>query len=433
MSESMELYCTNCFAKIDDNSTGYCPYCGQSLGMTEPQSCQLPVNSSLNGGRYSVGDVIDIGDFDISYMGYDFQLQSKVVIKEVFYRGISQRDTSTGEMNVSYAYEFPIDEIIRKVQRDCLSMSGGKGITNIVKVNDWFSENNTTYYVTEYIEGVTLEDWVASNGRFPWSEIYRKMKPIMTSLSVLHSKGIFHRDITPRNIFIRTSDMEFILTDFAFSRLNDPRYLASAVTSFATGYAPYEQRAFIMEDGSYTDIYAVAATMYYAVTGELPAEQMYDVVEGNFQRIDYLESHYGVPGSAVNGLRMALDPQVNTRPTDINVIMQMFNETDNRQPHYLYGKRQSSEESEYVIEARKKNMGKSREQVKSEYYERIVEKQQEDDRQQVQINNTLAKLLPGYARRVASYDRSLISMKGLIIPVVFVAVIVFLIIMGNRS
>ena len=433
MSE-LDLFCTNCFASIEGNTTGFCQNCGKSLDTFYTPDYQLPVNSSLNNGRYSVSEVQNVGDFDISYIGYDFQLQTQVVIKEVFYRGVSQRDSSDGSTtSVSYAYDFPIDELCRKIQRDCLSISGGRGLSNIVKINDWFLENNTAYYVTEYIEGSTLEDWVASNGRLNWGEAYRKLKPIMTSLSTLHSKGIFHRNIIPKNIIVRNSDFEFVLTDFGLSRTVDPRYLTGAVESFATGFLPYEQRVFLTEDGAYTDIYSINACLYYCVTGEYPAEEMYDKVQGNFPKIDMLQSHYGVSERAVEGLKLALDPQVNTRCRDINEIMRYYNETDNRQPHYLYGKRMTSESSEYVIEARKRMQGKSREQIKSEYYERIVEKQKEDDRQQREITYTVGKLLPKYARRVASYDRSLITMKGLIIPAVFVAIIIFLIVMGRAA
>ncbi len=433
MSE-LDLFCTNCFSSIEGNTTGYCENCGQSLNTFYTPDFQLPVNASLNNGRYSVSNVLNVGDFDISYLGYDFQLQSQVVIKEVFYRGVSQRDSSDGvNTTVSYSYDFPIDDLSRKIQKECLSISGGKGLNNIVKINDWFSENNTAYYVTEYIEGTTLEDWIASNGRMNWEEAYRKLKPIMTSLSTLHSKGIFHRNIIPKSIIVRNSDFECILTDFALSRTTDPRYLTGGSSSFATGFSPYEQRVFLTEDSACTDIYSINACLYYTITGEYPAVEMYDKVQGNFPKIIMLQSHYGVPEKAVEGFRLALDPHVNTRCRDINEIMRHYNEPDNKQPHYLYGRHSTSEESEYVIEARKRAEGKSREQIKSEYYERIVEKQKEDDLQQREISSTIGKLLPAYARRVASYDRSLISMKGLIIPAVFVAIIIFLIVMGRSA
>lgn len=432
MSVDQMLFCNNCMSFIEDGSTGYCPNCGQQLGVqSDVPQCQLPVNTQLNGGRYSVGEVIEIGDFDITYEGYDFQLQTKVFIKETFYRGIFNRNTADGTTDVSFNYEFPIEEINRKVSKECLSISGCRGLSNIVKILDWFNENNTSYIITEYIEGITLDDWIARSGRLGWQELYRKMKPILTGLSVLHSKNIYHRNINPRTIVINSSTMEYMLIDPAICRSTDVRYLTSALTSFVTGFQPYEQRAFIMEDGAYTDIYSVTASMYYALTGELPADEMYDAVEGNFPRISMLHTHYSVPDNIEQGFRIALDPHVNTRCQDLNSLMQILNE-ENRQPHYLYGKHDDSE-SAYAKEARKRVMGKSREQVKTEYYERIVEKQKEDDLQQMNINTTLDKLQPKYARRVASYDRSLMSTKGLIIPVIFVAIVVFLIIMGNRG
>ena len=102
------------------------------------------------------------------------KLEKKNVIKETFYNGIFHRnvnDTSNPEpLKVTFESEFSLENIMRKTRKECISLSKGEGLNNIVNVYDWCSENNTAYIITEFIDGVTLYERVLEKGRYSWEE-----------------------------------------------------------------------------------------------------------------------------------------------------------------------------------------------------------------------------------------------------------------------
>lgn len=312
-------YCYHCMTKIEDNNM-YCPECGNKSGEYFPQSEELPAGTMLCNNRYLVGVSIGSGGFGISYIGYDLKLQKKVLVKETFYKGMFKRncydEEKSNPLYVEYGENFSLEDIMQKTHKECVALSEGEELSSIVKVYDWFSENNTSYIITEFINGVTLYERVFEKGHYRWEELYGKIKPLMFSLATLHEKHLLHRDIKPQNIMIRELKHEgekFVLIDFGLARSISAQDLASAGVSFSPGYAPYEQRSYMKIDDTYTDVYSLAATIYFALTGEEPNTEFYDSVEGNFPRINELNSKYGVPMSAVNALRWALAPRYDAR------------------------------------------------------------------------------------------------------------------------
>ncbi len=192
---------------------------------------------------------------------------------------------------------------------------------------DWFSENNTAYIITEFVNGITLDKRVIQKGRYSWNELYQKLLPLINSLSILHKKGIIHRDIKPQNIMIKNIENvgeEFILIDFGLARSTETRTLSSVGLSFSPGYSPIEQRTFTMPDGEYTDVYALAATIYFALTGESPCSDMTHTIEGNFPQIYNLVKCYGVPQNVADALIYALELDYRKRCGSLRVLMQMF-------------------------------------------------------------------------------------------------------------
>lgn len=331
MSENKNLYCYHCLTKIKDNSGEFCHECGQKHSKHCGQSFELLAGTYLCGGRYFVGESIGSGGFGITYVGYDTKLEKKILIKETFYNGLFRRNVFDSDnpepLKVTYGNDFSLDEIMRKTRKECVSLSEGEGLNNIVKVYDWFSENNTAYIITEFINGITLYDRVREQGRYSWEEYYSKVKQLMISLSTLHKKGIVHRDIKPMNIMIRNVNglgEEFVLIDFGLARYMETKTIASVGISFSPGYAPYEQRSFAMKDGTYTDVYSLAATSYFAVTGEDPVIDMTPDVDENFPKLRYMKGQYGVPENVVSGLRYALEVNYEERCQTIDELIKYF-------------------------------------------------------------------------------------------------------------
>lgn len=325
------MYCYHCMAKIEDNNDEFCSKCGKKHSKHFCQSNELPAGAYLENGRYLVGKSIGSGGFGITYIGFDMKLEKKVLIKETFYYGIFKRNVHDPDienpLDVLYGGDFSLEEIMSRTRKECIALSEGEGMKNIVKVYDWFTENNTAYIITEFIDGITLDEHIAKNGRYTWNEFYPKIKPLMTSLSVIHKKGIIHRDIKPQNIMIRTNEgfeEEFVLIDFGLARSTERKTLASVGAGFTPGYSPYEQRTISKNDGVYTDVYSLAATIYYALTGLDPNFEVAETVEGNFPEIKYMTEKYGVPKDVVQGLKFALNMNYKQRCQSIDVLMRFF-------------------------------------------------------------------------------------------------------------
>ena len=200
-------YCYHCMAEIKHPESRFCPECGNEHNVHYSQSNELPAGTYLCDGRYLVGKSLGEGGFGITYIGFDTKINKKIVIKETFYSGIFKRNshniTLSDPLKVEYDSSISLDEIMNKTQKECFSLSKAENFNNIVKVYDWFAENNTAYIITEYINGDTLYDRVTKSGAYSWDGLYTKFKPLMQSLAQLHKMGLLHRDIKPQNIMLR--------------------------------------------------------------------------------------------------------------------------------------------------------------------------------------------------------------------------------------
>ena len=312
-------YCYHCVAEIDEPENPYCPQCGKEYNVYYSQSFEIPAGTYLCDNRYFVGKSLGSGGFGITYLGFDVKINKKIVIKETFYNGIfrrnSQNITLSDPLRVEYDSTISLDEIMSKTQKECFCLSRAESFNNIVKVYDWFAENNTAYIITEYINGDTLFDRVVKNGVYTWEELYLKFKPLLQSLSQLHKMDLLHRDIKPHNIMLRNvfkSKEDFVLIDFGLARSNQKSTLAT-VAAFTPGYSPFEQRTLTKKDGTYTDVYALGATMYYALTGETPNDEVVGDVHDNFPRLRDLRSSGTISEQVYNAFVSALQPNFRNR------------------------------------------------------------------------------------------------------------------------
>lgn len=434
MADYKTSYCLHCLTPVNPGSGEFCHECGRKHSVHYAQSYELPAGTYLKGDRYIVGESIGSGGFGISYIGFDFSLQRRVLVKETFYSGLFKRNcydkTNFTPLNVSYGSEFSLAKIMRKTEKECLAMSEGKGLNNVVKVYDWFAENNTAYIITEFIDGVTLDEKLRAKGRYSWAELYRKLVPLMYNLSVLHGKGIIHRDIKPQNIMIRNGTEEFILIDFGLARSIETKTLASVGVSFSPGYSPFEQRSYTKQDNTYTDIYALAATIYFALTGEPPSLDMHETIDGNFPKMDLLRTEYNVPENVVKALRYALNPNFNLRCSSVTELMHMLSDSEQKQPHYLRGNPQ-----QYVNNQGNGSSDYSRrsedeiQQIRSQYQKKRQEQEMQSLQQQNEIGETLNKLVGYYRKRGTKDGVGPIDFRKYIVPgvVVLIMVIVLMI------
>ena len=429
MSDRINHYCYHCFCKVDPSVGAYCPECGKKHSVHYAQSCELPAGTYLKNNRYLVGASIGSGGFGISYVGYDLLNEKKILVKETFYNGIFKRNCydrmNPNPLKVSYGSEFSLPQIMRKTEKECMALSEGQGLNNIVRVYDCFSENNTAYIITEFIDGVTLDERVCSQGRYSWNELYVKLVPLMYNLQALHNRGVIHRDIKPQNIMIRNGTGDFVLIDFGLARSLETKTLASVGVSFSPGYSPIEQRSFSKRDNTYTDIYSLAATIYFAITGEQPSLDIHETIDENFPKINLMRSEYGVPENVIRALRHALNPNYNLRCGKVSELMQMLSGVE-KQPHYLRGNPQQNLNGNAKAPVRS---DADRQRIKNEYYRKKIEREEQSLKQQREIDDTLSKLVGYYKKRKPKYGVDPIDFRKFILPAVAVLfMILFLIV-----
>lgn len=240
----------------------------------EKYPAALPEDSIL-AGQYIIQDVLGQGGFGITYLAEDCQLKAKVAIKEFFPESIIMRQSgvphvtvySGGKLeNFNYGLRCFLDE--------ARVLAQFQGNPNIVGVRSYFEENNTAYFVMDYIEGVDLKTYIQRHGgKLGWVKTWDIMRQVMDALIEVHRRGIIHRDVTPDNILI-TGDRTVKLLDFGAARYSFGDRSQSLDVVLKAGYAPKEQYTRRGKQGPYTDVYSVAACFYTALCGYLPPESL---------------------------------------------------------------------------------------------------------------------------------------------------------------
>ena len=273
MPTTTQHLCYNCFSQRE-NPEGPCPYCGFDL---EENAKKFPVAlraGTLLNDRYIVGRVLGQGGFGITYLAYDTQLQTKVAVKEYMPNDIATRIEGA---TVSVAMDTKKDDFTygaERFQEEARTLAKFIGHPNIAGVSSYFDANDTSYFVMDYIEGISFKSYIGNaGGRVSVDEALNIMIPVLRALTAVHQEGFIHRDVTPDNIYI-SKDGNVKLLDFGSARYSIGDKSKSLDVILKVGYAPKEQYIRRGRQGPYTDVYSCAACLYAALTGVLPPESL---------------------------------------------------------------------------------------------------------------------------------------------------------------
>lgn len=233
----------------------------------------LPLNYEL--GAYKIEGYLGQGGFGITYLARHNRLQDLVAIKEYFPAEYSLREQDSTVIPKNESEKETYAWGLERFLGEAKILARFKH-PNIVSVRDYFEMNGTGYIVMEYERGCTFKDWLkteyrASNKPPSEQKLLDIILPILDALDTMHKEKFLHRDIKPDNIYIRSNGTS-VLIDFGATRqaLGDKSQSLSMILS--PGYAPKEQYSSRGNFGPWTDIYAMSATLYFAVTGhKLPS------------------------------------------------------------------------------------------------------------------------------------------------------------------
>jgi len=264
-----QRYCMKCMRPT--GGTQMCPYCGHVAGETTLAAHVLRPGTILD-GRYILGEPLGQGGFGITYIGRDRNLDIRVAIKEYFPSGYAIRNVETSDSITITDERLRLD--IQKGKdsflKEARTLAQFKGTPGIVDVLNFFEANDTAYIVMEYLDGETLAHRLKRE-LFTADEIFRLMEPVFDTLEKIHQQGVVHRDISPDNIMM-LPDGRLKLMDFGAARLMNYSDQRSVSVVLKAGYAPLEQYSTKGEQGPWTDIYALCATIYKSITKITPPD-----------------------------------------------------------------------------------------------------------------------------------------------------------------
>lgn len=276
----VERLCRGCMRLLPEGEER-CLVCGYDRQReAERENKCLPSDTILN-GRYLIGSVLGEGGFGITYIAFDLVREETVAIKEYFPVGLAARDTRTsGEEVLVLPGEAGMHfrSGLRRFRQEGENLSRFQSLPGIVTIRDFFSENGTAYLVMDFIEGRSLKQYMQwyrqDRGGEPmeYTVALALMEPVMRSLARIHREGIIHRDVSPDNILV-DEEGRVTLIDFGSARTEAVGQDYRSVTVMVKhGYAPEEQYRTHGNQGPWTDVYALSATLYHMISGRRPME-----------------------------------------------------------------------------------------------------------------------------------------------------------------
>ncbi|SDB14571.1 serine/threonine protein kinase [Ruminococcaceae bacterium FB2012] len=315
--ETSSKLCMGCMNELDEN--GVCQYCSYTDDIPHLQSYLAP--RTVLDDRYIVGKMLSYNGEGASYICYDMIRKSKAVIREYMPDTLCDRDRSTQRLipnpDCLAKYKTYMSEFtdMNKV------LSRMRNLSHISTPLDIFVENNTTYVILEYVEGVSLKKFLQTNtGYLTWNRVKKLFMPLFTTLSIIHNSGIIHRGISPENIIV-TTDGELKLTGFSISSIRTSNTGLSP--EFYSGYTAPEQYTSLAYQGTWTDVYAVAAVIYRILTGCMPLDANTRLT--NDTLVPASRINPGIPNYVSNVLSHAMAVKGEDRIQTINdFVTQLF-------------------------------------------------------------------------------------------------------------
>ena len=280
----------------------------------------LKTGHLLKHGEYRIEKVLGAGGFGITYLCEQTGLLRKVAIKEFFMKELCNRESDTSHVSIpSIGSRDMVDRFRQKFIKEARALAA-LNHKHIIRIIDVFEENNTAYYVMEYVGGGSLADKVKS-GALPEAVALRYIRQVAGALDFVHGKHMMHLDVKPANILLNEND-EAILIDFGLAKQYDSAGSQTSTTpvGISHGYAPLEQykQGGVGTFSPATDIYSLGATLYKLLTGVTPPE----AGDVNDEGLPALPQHISAPVRAA--IEAAMQPRRKERPQSISEFLSLL-------------------------------------------------------------------------------------------------------------
>ncbi len=261
--------CLFCFGDLDANRV--CKTCRKRADDTPCPPHHIPQRTVIQ-SRYLFGKALGEGGFGITYLGWDLTNGERVAIKEYFPSGYVTRVANNRVMINGAGQQAAANRGLKRFMDEARTLAKVKNLDGVVSIKNCFKDNGTAYIVMEYLSGGSLKKHLArKGGKIGFDETLTITRKIIESLGEVHKLGLVHRDISPDNIILERKGAKLI--DFGAAKQSnlDGKSLSIVLKQ---GFAPEEQYRTHGEQVPWTDIYALAVTIYLCITGQMPPESI---------------------------------------------------------------------------------------------------------------------------------------------------------------
>ena len=264
-------------------------------------------------GRYRIVSVLGQGGFGITYRAVDSELGRDVAIKEYLPAALAIRHDGTTVMPRSTGaaedFAWGRDRFVAEGR----TLAALHRTPGIVLVHDFLETNGTAYLVMELVAGRTLHEQVAQHGPLDAAALDRMLWPLLDGLAAVHAAGFLHRDIKPANILLDAEDRATLI-DFGASRVAVAGRSQNMTAVFTPGYGAVEQFTAATQ-GPWTDIYGLAATLHFAITGEPPPNAIDRILDDTLAPL--AAGKWLFPPALLAGIDAGLAVRADRRPRSI--------------------------------------------------------------------------------------------------------------------
>ena len=317
---NIDNLCMSCMNELYGEKQ--CPKCGYYVD--SPQiSPYLPLKTPL-GDKYVIGKVLSSNSEGVTYMAYDVENRNPVIIREFLPEKFIERSFGAQDVSVKDEWKDFYNAYLRKFLSLWRSLARVRGLSALVPVIDIVEENNTAYAITEYVECISLREFLlkSQTGYLNWEKAKAIFMPVLSTLSTLHKAGIYHYGINPDNLMIGR-DGKLRLTGFS---INEARLEGSELSpEHFEGYTPIEQYSYGENQGAWSDVYGFSAVLYRALVGSVPQ----DAVSRSMNDQLIIPARYAeiIPVYVINALMNGMQVGPEERTSDIETLREELSAT----------------------------------------------------------------------------------------------------------
>lgn len=317
---NIDNLCMSCMNELYGEKQ--CPRCGYYVD--SPQiSPYLPLKTPI-GNKYIIGKMLSSNSEGATYMAYDVDRKAPVLIREFLPEKFVDRSFGETELKIKEQWAEFYYKYLNNFLKLWRSLARVRGLSSLVPVIDIVEENNTAYAVSEYVESISLREFLlkSQTGYLNWEKAKVLFMPVLSTLSALHKMGIVHNGINPDNLMIGR-DGKLRLWGFS---INEARIEGSELSpELFEGYTPIEQYSYAYENGTWSDVYAFCAVVYRSLVGSVPQDAVTRTM--NDQLI--IPARYAeiIPVYVINALMNGLQVDPEDRTKDIETLREELSAT----------------------------------------------------------------------------------------------------------